>query len=76
MADPVEFVVKQLPYDLSSHGGQVTDSGERSQTRPGAGIVERPLPKFRRDLQGQGVYAEYAAAGCSGTAPAAPPKVA
>ncbi len=21
MADPVEFVVKQLPYDLSSHGG-------------------------------------------------------
>ncbi|MDM7950364.1 hypothetical protein [Hydrogenophaga sp.] len=21
MADPVEFVVKKLPYDLSSHGG-------------------------------------------------------
>ena len=21
MAEPVEFVVKQLPYDLSSHGG-------------------------------------------------------
>jgi hypothetical protein len=40
MTDPVEFIVKKLPYDLSSHGGR------RWRRRV-------PLEEFNRRVAGQ-----------------------